>query len=195
MPKAWTPWIVGGGLVLVLSFLFGLLETALGIQFGFEKILLPLVIGGVAAYALFNLSGNREVTAADPEAQRRALAFEPAGEHQTAIYLIRTGFVGMAAGMNIEIDGKPVAQLKSPRFTRIDVPNGHHVIRASFGGGLAPQSNPAELSIEAKDEDKIQVFELGLGMGALKNSIRITPASIETARSKIVGMKMVKAES
>lgn len=195
MPKAWTPWIVGGGLVLILSFMMGLLEGGLGVQFGVERLIIPLTIGAIAGYALYNLSGNRHVEEADPETQRRALAFEAAPPGQTALYLIRTGFVGMAAGMNVEIDGKHVAQLKSPRFTRIDVPNGHHVIRASFGGGLAPQSNPAELSIEAKPEDEIQIFELGLGMGALKNSIRITPATVDTARVKISGMKMVKAEA
>src|SRR5262249_25181437 len=106
--------------------------------------------GVVVAIVLFNLSGNRRTTTAHAGARQRALGFA-AEPGKAALYLVRTGFVGKMAGMNVAVDGREVAQLKSPRFTRIDIAPGAHTLRASFGGGLSGQTKPSELAFSCSD--------------------------------------------
>lgn len=193
MPKSLTPWIVGIAVVIVISIGFGLLEGATGAQFGFEKLLLPLVFGGLAGYLAFNLSGNRKVAEADAQTRAKALEFAaPPGA--AALYLYRTGFVGKAAGMNIEVSGRPVAQLKSPRFTRVEVAPGTHLVRAYFGGGAGAQSNAAEATVEAQAGGVI-VLKCSLAMGALKNRVKIEAVTPDVARRELAGAKMVLAEA
>ena len=176
------------GVALAVGFLIGLVPG--------EGSAMPLIFGMMAGaftvYIMSNLSGNTAEGAADAETKRRALTFE-AAPGRAALYLVRTGFIAKLAGLNVELDGKTVAQLKSPRFARLDIRPGQHLIRAGFGGGLTAQSNPAELSLQAKPGEVI-VLQLGVAMGALKNNVQITRGTLDGVRGSLAGMKMVAAE-
>ena len=108
--------IVSGFVVaFVVSFEFSALMTAAGESHSNTPLVTGLIMGAFTAYIMANLAGNRKVATADPAAKAQALAFTPpAGK--ALIYLYREGFVGKAAGLNVAVDGKVVAQLKSPRF-------------------------------------------------------------------------------
>lgn len=175
------------GVALAVGFFFGLIGYD-----GFTPLLFAGLSGVFTLYIMGNLSGNTAEGEADPETKRRALSFE-AAPGRAALYLVRTGFMAKLAGLNVEIDGKTVAQLKSPRFTRLDIRPGQHLIRAGFGGGLTAQSNPAEISLDAKPGEVI-VLQLGVAMGALKNNVQITRGTVDGVRGSLAGMKMVSAE-
>lgn len=144
--------------------------------------------GVVVTVIVFNLSGNRRTAAASADAKNRALAFT-AEPGKAALYLVRTGFVGKMAGMNLAVDGREVAQLKSPRFTRVDVAPGAHTLRASFGGGLAGQTKASELAFTCADGE-IVVMKLGMSMGVVQNPVKIERSSADAVRGELAGMQM-----
>lgn len=175
----------------VVNFLFAFAAAAAG-----EKNDVGLIVGlaaGVVVFiVLYNLSGNRKVAEADPAARQRALSFAPE-PGRAALYLVRTGFIGKAAGMNFTVDGREVAQLKSPNFTCIALTPGAHTLVASFGGGLAGQTKPAEVAFTAA-AGEIIVMHVTMGIGALKNPLKIERADVNAMRAQITGMKMTKPD-
>jgi hypothetical protein len=100
-----------------------------------------LLVGAPVAFFVWfianNVSGNRKVIHVPP-AERAVLIRTPPPPGHGLVYVYRDGILGMALGCNISVDGNYVAQLKSPRFTRVVVPAGGHTLEAamnSFGGG------------------------------------------------------------
>jgi hypothetical protein len=176
---------------IAVAFAAGLVFSLIG---GFDSSTLMIAVGaGVVTFLLmYNLSGNRAVANADEATRRRAIAFD-VWPDKTALYLVRQGFVGMAAGMNVDVDGKSVAQLKSPRFTRLDIAPGVHNVSASFGGGLASQTKPVTLQFTGAPSE-IVVLKLSMSLGALKNQVQIERVSVESVRSALSSMQMTAAD-
>lgn len=185
--------ILGGFIAaFVINFIMSFAASAAGEKPDTTGTIIGIAFGVVVAVVLYNLSGNRKVADADSAAKSRALSFA-AEPGKAALYLVRTGFVGKAAGMNLAVDGREVAQLKSPRFTCVALPPGAHALRASFGGGLAGQSTPAELAFTANAGD-IVVMHITMGFGALKSPLKIERAELSTMRAQITGLRMVKPD-
>jgi hypothetical protein len=187
MTKQLTPFVAALGAALVVGLGFSLIS-------GFDSAaLMVATAAGIVVFVLaYNLSGNRAIANADEATRRRALGFE-LWPDKTALYLVRTGFVGMAAGMNIAIDGKPVAQLKSPRFTRLDIAPGPHAVTASFGGGLAGQTKAADFQFNGAPSEVV-VLRLSVGLGALKNPLKIERVSMESVQSELPRLQMAAAD-
>jgi hypothetical protein len=185
MQKFLVPFIAGFVTAFVINFLMGLGGMEKGDNSG---LIAGIGAGVVVAVVLFNLSGNRRTAAADAGAKSRALAFTPT-PGKAALYLVRTGFVGKMAGMNLAIDSRDVAQLKSPRFTRVDVAPGAHTLRASFGGGLAGQTKASELAFTCADGE-IVVMKLAMSMGVLQNPVKIERSNADAVRGELAGMQM-----
>lgn len=152
----------------------------------------PGMLGLLTAYLLANLAGNRRVGVASADARTAALAFTaPPGKAR--LYVYREGFIGMAAGLNITLDGAPLSQLKSPRFLSVEVDAGRHLIGAAFGGLAAAQNNPAELLVDAQPGEVVAV-RAGLSMGAIKNTVTLQQVAVDDAlRRRLSRMKMVAA--
>jgi len=187
MPKKFYPIAASFIAALAVGFVFGLIG-------GFDTATAAIaVIAGTLTFVIMhNLSGNRRVANADQATRTRALAFE-LWPDKTALYLVRTGFVGKAAGMNISLDGKTVAQLKSPRFTRLDIDPGAHTVTASFGGGLAGQTKPVDFQF-VSGPSEIVVLKLSMGIGAIKNPVKIERVSADSVRADLAGMQMTAAD-
>ncbi|HVY85519.1 MAG TPA: hypothetical protein VG943_10330 [Caulobacterales bacterium] len=187
--KSFWPLLLGALTAGFIAFLLGVSAAVGGEKPGFLGIAVGVAMGAVVLLVANNLSGNRAMTQADEETRRRALAFEvPPG--QAALYVMRTGFVGKAAGMDLALDGRTFVQLKSPRFARLDIAPGPHTLAASFGGGLAAQTKPIEREFVAGAGDVI-VMKLTLGFGAAKAPITIERVSLENVRPALAGMDMV----
>jgi hypothetical protein len=126
---------------------------------------------------------------ADAAQQAAAVAMTPiAGK--ALVYVYREGFVGKAAGMNVALDGKPVAQLTSPRFTVVAVPPGPHTVSAAFGGLAGPQNKTAEAAFTA-EAGGVHAFRITLYMGMLQNSIQLAPvADLGAVKGELGRMKM-----
>jgi hypothetical protein len=188
MQKFLVPALAGFVTAFVINFLMSMAASAAGEKGDNTGLYVGIAAGAIVALIFYNLSGNRKTSAADASAKQRALAFT-AEPGKAALYLVRTGFVGKMAGMNLAVDGREVAQLKSPRFTRVDVAPGAHTLIASFGGGLAGQTKPSELAFTCADGE-IVVMKLGMSMGVLQNPVKVERSSVDAMRRELAGMQM-----
>ena len=136
---------------------------------------IAIFAGVMTAYLLSNLAGNRKIADASDADKRAALERRPPSG-KALVYLYREGFVAKLAGLDLKIDGRPVAQLKSPRFTCVAVPAGSHVISGRFGGLAGAQSKFSELTIQAP-ADGVVCVRIGVSMGLLQGSLQMTVAA------------------
>jgi hypothetical protein len=177
---------------LVAGAALGFLGSVTGASFG----LLPTLIGGLSGaltyYIMNNLAGTRRIPLASATERTEALKMAVPAD-RAAIYIMRTGFVGKAAGMTISIDGRDVAQLKSPRFTRVEVAPGSRMVGARFSGGAGAQSAPAQAAIACVAGQAV-VLHLSSKMGALKNQLVIEPLIEDDARRTLERAGFVVAD-
>lgn len=137
--------LVGVG-VVVLLFIMALLRQVLGPG---AMMLLYIALIIPAIYVVIrNLRSNRKVTDATAEQVAHALTFTPE-PGKAVLYVWRKQFVGMAVGVNLRIDGVDVAQIKSPRFTRVLLRPGSHQLGGFIGGAKAPKAG-SELALNAE---------------------------------------------
>lgn len=191
--------IVGGVVALVVSGGLSFMMAAAGARSGFAPIMVGGFLGLFVAYIGGNLAGNRKTPAASGAQKDAALRLAPAaGEALLIVY--REGFVGMAAGMNVLLDGQPVAQLKSPRFTALSIAPGDHGLQLGFGGLAKAQNRESEWRFTAAP-GQVVAFRAAMAMGALKNSITVVrietdqPAELEGLRARLGGMTMTAPDA
>jgi len=148
-----------------------------------------LGLGLFSAYIFANLSGNRRIANASDADKAAALGRQPP-PGKALIYLYREGYIAKLAGLNISIDGKPVAQLKSPRFTCVVVPAGHHVISAKFGGLAGAQSLIGDCALDIA-ADGAAAVRIGVRMTLGRNGVDLEQqADAAAARAHMAGLPM-----
>jgi hypothetical protein len=172
MSKYVRPIIVGAIVALVLSFGLSFLLSLDGQPHRGLGVWTGTILGVIVAYIMANLAGNRRIADASAEQKKAALAAPPAGK--TMLYVYREGFVAKLAGLDIAIDGRVVAQLKSPRFTAVIIPAGQHTVRMQFAGFAGAQSKVSELAIDAPADGAV-ALKVTMSMGMVKGGIVITP--------------------
>jgi hypothetical protein len=169
MPKTLQAVILGFVVALVVSaggaFLLGLG----GEPHPYGGVTAGVGLGLFSAYIFANLSGNRRIANATDADKAAALGRQPP-PGKALLFLYREGYVAKLAGMNISIDGTPVAQLKSPRFTCVVVPAGHHVVSGRFGGLAGPQSLLGECALDIA-ADGAAAVRIGVRMTFGRNGI------------------------
>ena len=164
------PAIVVGFLAAVLvSFGLSAFVAASGGDAGYLPSFLGLMVGVFTAYIMANLAGTRLGRAATPEQKQAVLDFQPE-PGQALLIIFREGFVGKAAGMDLSVDDRFVAQLKSPRFTAVSVAPGGHQVSMAFGGLAGKQNKPTVEGFIAKPSDVV-AFRAVMQMGMMKNRI------------------------
>lgn len=186
--------LIGFGIALVVGLALGGFAGANGADLGVAPWILGGLLGAFVAYIGGNLAGNRKVATASTEARDKALAFDALPGHALLI-VYREGFVGMAAGMNVMLDGQMAAQLKSPRFTALNLAEGDHTVSFGFGGLAGAQNNAAEVRVPAV-AGQVIALKAAMAMGALKNTITVewVEAYPSELRERLKGMKMVAAD-
>lgn len=186
--------VIGFVVAFVIAFALGAWAASLGTSFGIAPWILGGLLGAFTALIGGNLAGNRKVAIASGETRDTTLSFQPQPGHALLV-IYREGFVGMAAGMNVNLDGRPVAQLKSPRFTALNLTPGDHTVTFGFGGLAGAQNHQAEVVVPAVDGQVI-ALKATMAMGALKNTIAVewVEAYPSELREKLAKMKMVAAD-
>ncbi len=132
---------------------YGLLRALLGPEIVMILSLIALVVVGVTIFR--NLQTNRQVTAATPQQRTEALQFAPVAD-KAVLYVFRNQFVGRAVGVNVLIDGREVAQIKSPRFIRVVLNPGAHTIAGYTGTNKPPGAGEGD-AIQANAGDVLIV--------------------------------------
>ena len=179
-------------LLLAAAGIAGLFGMMLVRAFPGLWILSLLVLIAFIPYIIWNLLGTKSAVTMDATDRTAALAFATPAD-RAAVYFVRTGFMAKMVGMRVEVDGQVVAQLKSPRFTRIEVAPGAHHIKAGFSGGAGVQSRAAETSLACAAGD-IHIIHFGIDVGAIKNKIAAEVWTLDEARAKLPGINSVVAE-
>ena len=168
--------------VAVLAGLAGyfVLRSLLGGEVMFVVALIALAIGGVVVVR--NLRTNRKVAEATLDQRDEALKFAPVAG-KAALYVFRSQFVGRAVGVNVLIDGREAAQLKSPRFTRILLTPGSHRIAGYTGTNKTPAPGAGTELIANAGEIYVAKCEVEPQMIGV--TIKFTPMSIDAARADL----------
>jgi hypothetical protein len=182
---------------IIMGFVVGFATSFLMRAFVFPEGSAPVFYGAgtgmFVAYILGNLAGNRKEALATGPARQQALAFAPP-PGKTLVVVYRDGFVGKMAGLNLAIDGREFAQIKSPRFTALVVPAGQHTLSCAFGGLAGPQSRAGSYAFDAAP-GQVVVVNIGARMGMIQGSFQFTPApDLAAAKAKLDQFQMVQAE-
>lgn len=170
-------------LVYGLAVIAGLVGYVLLRSFLGGDIMLIVGLIGLAAGAVIvvrNLKTNRKVAEASPEQRTQALSFAPAAG-SAVLYIFRNQFVGKAVGINVLIDGREVAQLKSPRFTRILLTPGAHRIAGYTGTNKAPAAGEGLELVANAGEIYVAKCEVEPQMVGV--TVKFTPMNVEAARA------------
>lgn len=180
------------GLVVALLLAFGLnsLAAAAGQPPSLSTWLPPMIFGTIVAYVMANLVGTKLVKAATASDKAAALTLRPE-PGQALLIVLREGFVGKAAGLNVAVDDRVFAQLKSPRFTALSIPPGPHKASASFGGLAAAQSKAASEDFTTAPGEVV-AFRILLSMGMTQNTVKMERvAAPESLVPKLKSMPMI----
>lgn len=179
------------GLAAIVGFiLYGVLRSVLGGEIMLFLALIGLGVAGVIIYR--NLQTNRKVAQATPEQRAEALTFAPAAG-KAALYLFRNQFVGQAVGLNVLIDGREVAQLKSPRFTRVLLMPSAHRIAGYTGTNKRPGEDEGMAFNAAAGE--VLVLKCEVEPQIVGVTAKFTPLALDAARADIGKIKrMVVAD-
>lgn len=172
---------------IVLYFLVGWLDG-----FGFLAIWIGFFGGAGTAYILANLAGNRKVALASGADKAKALEFVPP-PGQALLVVQRRGYIAKLAGLNLFLDEREFAQLKSPAFTCLAVTPGAHTLAVRFGGLAGPQSKPGTWDFQAPDGGVVGV-RIDVGLGLAQNAFKFTPESdVAQLRAQVSPIPMVVA--
>jgi hypothetical protein len=176
----------------VAAVLFGFLMTFVFPE-GPAPIWYGAFVGVFVAYIFSNLAGNRKVPAASAPEKQAALQLTPP-PGKTMLVVLREGFVAKLAGLNLAVDGKPFAQLTSPKFTCVIIPPGAHNLSCGFGGLAGPQSQKGSYDFQAPTDGFVAV-RIGARIGAIQGVMSFTPIEdAQALRAKLAGTPMVKAD-
>lgn len=159
---------------------FFVLRGLLGGEIMIVVSLIALVVVGVIIWR--NLQTNRKVAEATAEQRKDALAFAPVAG-KAVLYVFRNQFVGRAVGINVMIDGREVAQLKSPRFTRIVLTPGSHRLAGYTGTNKKPADGEG-LEISAASGD-VLVAKCEVEAQMVGVTIKYTPLALDTGRAEV----------
>ena len=91
----------------------------------------------------------------------------------------------MAVGMDVEIDGRDMTQLKSPRFTRMDMAAGAHTLRVLF----TASKTPAELDLNLAPGE-IAAVRLSISTGMIGSQVLAERVDVATIREKLPKIQM-----
>ncbi|HWU96378.1 MAG TPA: hypothetical protein VN029_12330, partial [Sphingomonas sp.] len=95
------------------------------------------------------------------------------------LIVVREGFYGKAAGVDVSVDGAVRTQLKSPRFAAIDLAPGRHEVVASLQKRI---SQPVAVELTPGET---QVLRLKVGMGKPTLSPETDIAAIRTSLARV----------
>ncbi len=160
---------------------------------GIQTYLLCGLLGLLVSFGLNMLEGNRKVKVV-PSAQRAAMLGMSPAPGTALVYVYRDTLRGALLGFDLRVDGRMVAQLKSPRFTGFALPAGEHTLSAGAGGFAGAQNKPAEITVSFADGETA-VYLIRTVSGLTQNTLQFERQQARAALSKLAGMQMVAADS
>ena len=103
------------------------------------------------------LPGCAQVPMADPQADQTAKAFPTPEPGRGALYVYRTGYMGIARSIDVQVVGGRTAQLASNTYLRLEGPPGPIEVDCKVGdktGALKLYRRALELDPELEDASR-----------------------------------------
>lgn len=122
----------------------------------------------------------------------QAAAVPPAG--QALLYVYRSGYLSAMVDFHVEVDGHSVCTLKSPRFTRLALTPGEHVLRCGPRGtaGRGNRSEDSVVQVAAGEVVVLAVRAIATGWNSAK-TVLVRDADPAAAMLRLASMKGVPA--
>jgi hypothetical protein len=147
---------------------------------------MPVIRRALIAVALL-LPGCAQVPMADPQADQAAKAFPPPEPGKGALYLYRSGIMGMARPIDVQIVGGRTAQLASNTYLRLEGPPGPIEVDCRIGD----KTGARQVEI---DEGRTRYVEVSMQIGALLPGCALDEVSPDQGQSAVRGAKRVAVQ-
>ncbi|MGZ5131839.1 MAG: hypothetical protein ACXWJ1_11030 [Caldimonas sp.] len=186
--------LIAVGVAALVGLVFGFLGAATrSPEVASSGQVLAIAAGCLAFFVAHLCGANRRVATADAGARAQALAFTCPAD-RALVYFVRTGFAGKAVGVDIVIDGKPVAQITSPRFTCLALAPGPHELLAQVGDGSSALSPAPARSVMTLAAGSITLLHIAIQRGMVKSQLAFEPWTLDLAKARLGNIGMVLPE-
>jgi hypothetical protein len=146
-----------------------------------KALLAALLLSGCA------VTGCAQVPMADPQADQTAKAFPTPEPGRGALYVYRTGLMGIARPIDVQIAGGRGAQLVSNSYLRLEGPPGPIEIDCKVGDKTGAQ----QLEIV---EGRTRYVEASMKIGVLLPGCELAEVPPEQGQSAVRGSKRVAVQ-
>lgn len=133
------------------------------------------------------LIGCAQVPMADPQADQAAKAFPPPEPGKGALYLYRSGIMGAARPIDVQIVGGRTAQLGSNTYLRLEGPPGPIEVDCKIG------DNTGARQVEI-DEGRTRYVEVSLTIGVLLPGCKLDEVAPDQGQSAVRGSRRVAVQ-
>ena len=130
------------------------------------------------------LPGCASVPMADPQADQTAKAFPPPEPGRGALYVYRTGLMGIARPIDVQIVGGRSAQLVSNSYLRLEGPPGPIEVDCKVGD----KTGGRQLEIA---EGRTRYVEVSMKIGALLPGCEVAEVAPDQGQAAVRGSKRI----
>ena len=133
------------------------------------------------------LPGCAQVPMADPQADQTAKAFPPPEPGKGALYVYRSGYMGIARPIDVQVVGGRTAQLASNTFLRLEGPPGPIEVDCKVGD----KTGAGQVQI---DEGRTRYVEVSMKIGALLPGCEVAEVAAGQGQAAVRGSKRVEVQ-
>jgi hypothetical protein len=147
---------------------------------------MPVIRRASIAAALV-LASCAQVPMADPQADQMAKAFPPPAPGKGALYVYRTGYMGIARPIDVQVVGGRTAQLGSNTYLRLEGPPGPIEVDCKVGD----KTGAGQVLI---DEGRTRFVEVSMKIGALLPGCAVAEVAPDQGQAAVRGSKRVEVQ-
>lgn len=133
------------------------------------------------------LSGCAQVPMADPQADQMAKAFPAPEPGRGALYVYRTGYMGIARSIDVQVVGGRTAQLASNTYLRLEGPPGPIEVDCKVGD----KTGAGQVEIA---EGRTRYLEVSMKIGALLPGCEVAEVPPDQGQAAVRGSKRVEVQ-
>jgi hypothetical protein len=141
----------------------------------------------LAAAALFAVAGCAQVPMAEPQADQMAKAFPQPEPGRGALYVYRSGLMGFARPIDVQVVGGATAQLNTNTYLRLEGPPGPIDVECKVGD----KTGGAQVDIS---DGRTRYVEVSMKVTALLPGCSIAEVPPEQGQSAVRGSRRVAAQ-
>jgi hypothetical protein len=147
---------------------------------------MPVIRKALIAVALV-LPGCAQVPMANPQADQTAKAFPPPEPGRGALYVYRSGYMGIARPIDVQVVGGRTAQLGSNTYLRLEGPPGPIEIDCKIGD----KTGAGQVQI---GEGRTRYVEVSMKVGMLLPGCEVAEVPPEQGQAAVRGSRRVEAQ-